>query len=266
MYEKELKAMLEAARLAEKHIMKVYATDFDVEIKSDDSPVTLADKGADEILRKTLANSFPDYGFLTEESKDTGERRNKEFVFIIDPVDGTSDFVARDGQFCTNIALARNGVVVVGVIHLPSSGISYYAVKGEGSYRLEPGKEPVRIHVSDRETNLRAMRSISHFNEKEKAFYGRNASLFEEDIAPIGAAYKFCLLAEGKKDFFVRFGAGTKEWDVASGDLILSEAGGVLVEPNGHPFTYNREDVYNRNGYVMANKKENLFLASLQGE
>ena len=135
MYEKELNAMLSAVRLAAKHIMSVYATDFAVEIKSDDSPVTLADKGADEILRKTLAESFPDYGFLTEESKDTGERKTKEFVFIIDPVDGTSDFVAKDGQFCTNVALARNGEVVVGVIHLPASGISYYAVKGEG---IEP--------------------------------------------------------------------------------------------------------------------------------
>ena len=97
MYEKELNAMLAAVRLAAKHIMSVYATDFAVEIKSDDSPVTLADKGADEHLRKTLAESFPDYGFLTEESKDTGERKTKEFVFIIDPVDGTSDFVAKDG-------------------------------------------------------------------------------------------------------------------------------------------------------------------------
>ena len=266
MYEKELNAMLSAVRLAAKHIMSVYATDFAVEIKSDDSPVTLADKGADEILRKTLAESFPDYGFLTEESKDTGERKTKEFVFIIDPVDGMSDFVAKDGQFCTNVALARNGEVVVGVIHLPASGISYYAVKGEGSYRLEPGKEAVRIHVSDREKNLRAMRSISHCNEKEQAFYATHASSFEPEITPVGAAYKFCLIAEGNKDFFYRSGAGTKEWDVASGDLILSEAGGIMVEPSGKPFTYNRDDVYNRNGYVMANKKENLFLASLKAD
>lgn len=260
MYEVELKAMLEAVRLAEKHIMKVYHTNFDVEIKSDNSPVTEADQGADKILREYLSKLFPDYGFLTEESKDTGERKNHQYIFIIDPVDGTKDFVARDGQFCTNVALAKDGEVVVGVIHLPTSGISYYTVKGEGAYKLEPGKEPVRIHVSDRKDHLRAMTSISHFRPEEERFYQEHASVFESEIEAVGAAYKFCLLAEGKKDFFYRFGNGTKEWDVAAGDIILSEAGGIMVQPNGKKFTYNRDDVYNRDGYVMANDASNLFL------
>ena len=120
MYEKELKAMIRAAKIAEKHILKIYSTNFEVEIKSDDSPVTEADKGADKIIREELGKEFPEYGFLTEESKDTGERFAKEDIFIVDPVDGTKDFVARDGQFCTNIALAHRGEVVAGVINLPA--------------------------------------------------------------------------------------------------------------------------------------------------
>ena len=104
------------------------------------------------------------------------------------------------------------------------------------------------------------MRSISHFNEKEKAFMERNKAKFMGEATPVGAALKFAYLAEGKFDFYIRISGGTKEWDVASGDLILSEAGGVMVEPSGVHLTYNREDVYNRNGYVMANKESNLLL------
>ena len=260
MYERELKAMIDAARKAEIHIMKVYQTDFAVEIKDDDSPVTIADKGADEIIRRELSIAFPDYGFLTEESKDTGERKNKEFIFVVDPVDGTSDFVAKDDQFCTNIALVKGHEVVAGVINLPGKHTVYFAVKGQGSYRLNPDGKITRLHVSSRKEGLRSMRSISHFNEKESRFYQEHEDRFDPFIEPVGAAYKFCLIAEGKKEFFIRISAGTKEWDVAAGDIILTEAGGVLVEPNGKPFTYNRDDVYNRNGYVMANCPENLLL------
>ena len=260
MYEKELKAMIRAAKIAEKHILKIYSTNFEVEIKSDDSPVTEADKGADKIIREELGKEFPEYGFLTEESKDTGERFAKEDIFIVDPVDGTKDFVARDGQFCTNIALAHRGEVVAGVINLPAQGRTYFASKGNGAFAMEKDGTIRPIHVSDRKSHLRSLRSISFFNEAEKEFYATHASSFEGEAEPVGAAYKFCLIADGSKDFFVRKGAGTKEWDVAAGDIILSEAGGIMVQPDGAPFRYNRHDVYNRQGYVMANCRENLFL------
>ena len=116
------------------------------------------------------------------------------------------------------------------------------------------------IHVSDRKSHLRSLRSISFFNEAEKEFYAAHVSSFEGEAEPAGAAYKFCLIADGSKDFFIRKGAGTKEWDVAAGDIILSEAGGIMVQPDGTPFHYNRHDVYNRQGYIMANCRENLFL------
>ena len=259
-YKKELEEMIKAAKKAEVHILKIYHSNFEVEIKSDDSPVTEADKGADRIIREELGKAFPDYGFLTEESSDTGERFSYDYVFIVDPVDGTKDFVARDGQFCTNIALAYKGEVVAGVINLPGQNRLYYASKGDGAYCIEKDGSVHQIHVSDRKANLRCMRSISFFNEKEKAFYEKHSSYFEGEAEPVGAAYKFCLIADGHKDFFIRISNGTKEWDVAAGDIILTEAGGIMVQPNGKPFSYNRKDVYNREGYIMANCKDNLFL------
>ena len=136
MYEKELKEMIAASKQAEKVILEIYNNNFEVEIKSDDSPVTAADKNADALIRKILGEKFPDYGFLTEESIDTKERLSKEFIFIVDPVDGTKEFVSRNGQFTTNIGLARNHELVAGVINLPTFGITYYATKGGGAFRI----------------------------------------------------------------------------------------------------------------------------------
>ena len=259
-YEAELNAAIEAVKLAQVHILKVYATPFEVEIKSDDSPVTAADKGADDILRAYLGKRFPAYGFLTEESQDTDERFAKEYIWIIDPVDGTKEFVSRNGQFTTNVALAKNGEVVLGVINAPTLGICYYAIKGEGAFRIEKDGKVTPIHVSSRDDHLRALRSISFFKEEEKKFMEEHAVSFEGEPRMVGAALKFCAIAEGSADFFYRCSSGTKEWDVASGDLIVKEAGGYMAEPDGHEFTYNRKDVYNRKGYVVANKKENAFI------
>ena len=257
-YEKELKKMIEAAKKAQEWILDVYHTDFEVITKEDNSPVTNADKGADKIIRDMLSKAFPDYGFLTEESKDTKERLTKEYIFVIDPVDGTKEFVSRNGQFTTNIALVHKHEVVAGVINIPMLDIVYFASKGDGAYKLKNGGEKIKIHVSDRTENLRAVRSCSFFNEKEKSIYEKHPELYAS-INPLGAAMKFCFIADGQADISYRCSAGTKEWDVAAGDIILTEAGGVmLVPPEMKEMTYNREDVYNRQGYVTANKKENI--------
>ncbi len=263
MYELELKAVLKAVKDAEKVIKEIYATNFEVEIKSDNSPVTKADKKSDELIRKELGSAFPNIGFLTEESIDTKERLKEEDIWIVDPVDGTKEFVSRNGEFCTNVALCHNHEIVLGVINVPILEETFYAIKGQGAYKLDKDGNLSKIHVSKTNPPLKAVRSISFFNNKEAAFYKKNQALFEGNIKPLGSALKFCRIAEGKADFFLRLSSGTKEWDVAAGDLILSEAGGVMVEPNGQKMKYNRVDVYNRNGYVLANKKENLFLDKL---
>ena len=120
MFERELKLMIEACQKAKVEIMKIYRQEFDVEIKEDDSPVTLADKIADRLIREILSKEFPDYAFLTEESEDNLERRNNDYLFVIDPVDGTKDFVKKDDMFTTNVALVYKEEVVAVVVYIPA--------------------------------------------------------------------------------------------------------------------------------------------------
>ena len=260
MWEKQLNKMIEASYAAEVKIKEIYNTDFVVEIKSDDSPVTKADKIADKLIREILSKEFSDYGFLTEESIDTKERLSKENVFIVDPVDGTKEFVNRNGEFTTNIALCHNHEIVVGVINIPMYDVLYYAIKGQGTWRLEKGKEPVQIHVSDKIGNgLTALKSRSFFNEEEAKMMEKHKDQIT-NVKSYGAALKFCKLAEGDAEIQYRFSKNTKEWDVASGNLILTEAGGVMVKPDLTTYTYNREDPYNHEGYILANCMENVLL------
>jgi 3'(2'), 5'-bisphosphate nucleotidase len=259
MYEQELAAMQKAARDAEKKIREVYETNFQVEIKSDDSPVTAADKGADFMIRKELHERFPAYALLTEESQDDLSRLNNDYVFIVDPVDGTKEFVARNGEFTTNIALSYRHEIVAGVINVPMKDVMYYAVKGQGAYKVEKGKKPVRIHVSDKIDHLTALRSRSFFNENEKALLEKHADIITA-IETMGAALKFCAIAEGRAEISYRESPGTKEWDIAAGTIILKEAGGLILKHDGSEYTFNRTDVYNRQGYVLMNRKENFLL------
>ncbi len=257
MYEKELLAMQKAALDAEGWILSVYQKDFEVEIKSDNSPVTEADKGADKLIRKELHEKFPHYAFLTEESTDDLSRRENDYVFIVDPVDGTKDFVSKDDEFTTNIALAYKGEIVAGVINIPCKNVMYYAIKGEGAYKLEKGKKPLRIHVSSKDDNLTCLVSRSFLNDSERALIEKNKDKIT-NVVPLGAAMKFCYIAEGLADISFRVSSNTKEWDIAAGDIILSEAGGIMRKPDGSVYTYNRIDVYNREGYTLANKESNL--------
>lgn len=260
MLEKELQTALTAAKEAEKAILEVYHTPFDVEIKEDNSPVTQADKRADDIIRNVLSKCFTDDGFLTEESADTPERFQKKRIWIVDPVDGTKEFVSRNGEFTTNIALCEDGQIILGVINVPTLGITFYAIKGQGAYRINKDGSTDRLHVTERKNNLRTMRSISFFLPNEAAFMERNAVRLEGEARPVGAALKFCLLASGEAEFFIRLSGGTKEWDVAAGDLLVKEAGGFVCEPTGEDFHYNRKDVYNRRGYVMGNALQDWML------
>ena len=150
MFEKELEAAIVAAKRAVKGILEIYNTPFEVEIKEDNSPVTLADKGADKLIREYLGTMFPNYGMLTEESNDDLSRLDKDYIWIVDPVDGTKDFVARDNEFTTNIALAYKGQVVVGVVSIPATKELYYASKNNGAY-YDDGKGNVqRIYVNNK--------------------------------------------------------------------------------------------------------------------
>ena len=258
MWEKELNEAIIAAKKAQIEIMKIYNQGFDVEIKEDNSPVTMADKNADNIIRGHLHKMFPDHAFLTEESEDNQERLSNDYVWIVDPVDGTKDFVARDGGFTTNIALAYKHEVVVGVVLIPVTGEIYFATKDGGAYH-QIGEVIKKIHVNDKTEDLTVLKSVFHSNEKEAMLIEKHSDKIKH-VEKFGSSLKPCRIAEGLAEITYRMSAGTKEWDTAACDIIVKEAGGVFVEPDGKDIVYNREDVYNRKGYVVANKKENILL------
>ena len=258
MWEKELEAAIEAGLLAKKKIMEIYAQHFDVEIKSDNSPVTIADKSADEIIRNYLHEKFPDHAFLTEESTDNLDRLKNDFVWIVDPVDGTKDFVAKDGQFTTNIALAYKHELVVGVVVAPAIDELYFASKGNGAFYQKLGQKPVKIHVNDKLNDLTMLTSVFHFTADEEAFIEAHKDRIKH-VMKKGSSLKPCAIAHGLAEITFRSSPNTKEWDTAACQIVVEEAGGLFIEPNGNRITYNREDVYNRNGYIVVNRKENLF-------
>ena len=259
MWEKELQAAIEAGLLAKEKILEFYHGQFEVEIKEDNSPVTIADKTADKIIREYLHKLFPTYAFLTEESEDNLDRLNNDYVWIVDPVDGTKDFIAKDDQFTTNIALAYKHELVVGVVVAPALDLYYYASKGNGAFYQKIGEKPVKIHVNDKDSDLTLLSSVFHETDKEKELLVKYADKIKY-VKKVGSSLKACNIAQGLAEIHYRSSSGTKEWDTAACQIILEEAGGVFVEPDGSKITYNRKDVYNRKGYYAANKKENILL------
>lgn len=257
-YEKELNAALEAGLKAKATVMKYYHEGFHVEIKGDNSPVTEADKASDKIIRDYLGKRFPDYAFLTEESVDNKDRLKNDYVRIIDPVDGTEDFVHKDDMFTINIALAYKHKVVLGIVFIPATGDIYYGVEGSGSFKIHDGNT-TKIHVNDKLTDLTVLTSVYHPAIKDVKTIEKYKDRIKH-VKKIGSSIKGCYIAEGKAEITYRFEDGTKEWDTAAFQAVVENAGGLVIKFNGQPIEYNREDVYNRDGYIVLNRRENFLI------
>ncbi|MCQ2792520.1 MAG: 3'(2'),5'-bisphosphate nucleotidase CysQ [Bacilli bacterium] len=258
MWEKQLASAIKAGELAKRKILEIYKTNFKVEIKKDKSPVTEADKQADKIIFKYLHEAFPTYAFLTEESQDDLKRLENDYVWIIDPLDGTCNFVDKNDEFTINIALSYKHKIVVGVIIVPIKNEIYYATDHGGAFYSCKGS--VReIHVSRNSSKIRALLSRSLHSKKEDSVFKKYG---EKIISKnyVGAAIKSCLIARGDAELSLGLNDKTKEWDTAAPQILIKEAGGVFLEPNGTWLKYNRKDVTNRNGYVISNKKRNIIL------
>ena len=258
MWEEQLTIAKNLAVKAGKKIMEYYHGGFDVNIKSDDSPVTSADYASNKIIIGGLKEKYPDYAILSEEIADDFSRLNKDYVWIIDPLDGTQDFVDHNVGFAVNIALAYKHEVVVGVVYVPATGDLYFASKGQGSYHLHDDICE-RIHVNDKTSDLTCLVSIHFFMDSEKELIERHRDKISQ-YYPAGASIKACLIAEGKAEISYRHSPNTKEWDTAAPQIILEEAGGLLLKPDGSRMTYNRKDVRNLEGYVLLNRKENFLM------
>ena len=258
-FEKELEVALFAAVKCVPLVLDIYnSKELGVEIKEDNSPVTKADKLADKIIRETLHNHFPNYALLTEESIDDKARLENDYVFIVDPIDGTKEFVAHSGEFTINIGLSYKHEPVMGVIVIPTTGEVYFASKGKGAYYQKDGKI-TKIHVNSRTNDLTTLVSRFHSNEDEEAMIKKHSDKIKHRKI-IGASIKGCIIAKGEAEMSYRFSSNTKEWDTCAMQAIVEEAGGYILKFNGERILYNREDVYNRGGYVICNCKENFLI------
>lgn len=257
MFEKELKVALEAATIAAKEVLEIYnSRDLDVEIKSDNSPVTKADKKADKIIREYLHRYFPSYALLTEESMDDKSRLTNDYVWIVDPIDGTKEYVAHSDEFTVNIGLAYKHEPVLGVIVIPITGEIYYALKGQGSF-YQIGDKVIKIHCNKKTEDLTTLVSRFHSNETEQATIKRHSDRIKHQRV-VGASIKGCIIAKGEAEMSYRYSDNTKEWDTCAMQAIVEQAGGLILKFDGTPIRYNREDVYNRGGYLICNCRENF--------
>ena len=261
MYERELEVALNAVSSVRELILDIYNSDnLGVEIKDDNSPVTRADKAADIKIREILSGAFPLYSLLTEESIDDKSRLNNDYVWIVDPIDGTKDFVAKNGQFTVNIGLSYKHKAVLGVILIPVSGEIYYAVENLGAYYLkDKNAKPIRIYCNNKVRDVTTLVSNFHSNQIEMDMIEKHKDIIKYK-RKVGATIKGCLIAKGEAEMSYRFSSNTKEWDTCAMQILVEEAGGYLLKFDGTPIRYNREDVYNKDGYIICNRKENFLL------
>ncbi len=257
-WEKELEAAKQVAVEAGKAIMDIYqgADQTFVEYKSDQSPLTIADQAANKIIVEFLRNNFSQYAVLSEEEKDQKSRLENDYCFVVDPLDGTKEFLKRNGQFTVNIALAYKHESVMGVIYVPVTGDLYYAAKGAGAFVEHTEGQKTKLSVSDQTdiSKLRVVMSNSHGCAEMDALIEK---YHLTNFVKIGSSLKGCMVASGEADVYYRFNP-TMEWDTAAMQCIAEEAGAVFRQMDGSVMTYNREDSRNSKGFYIINKMENL--------
>ena len=232
-------------------ILKVYATDFEVQSKDDASPVTQADLAAHRWIEAGLKSLTPDIPIISEESglADFEERSTWKHYWIVDPLDGTREFVNRNDEFTVNIALVEDGVAILGVVHVPVYGRTYVGCEGLGAQRRDGDSDPVSIRVAaSTAAPARIVGSRSHRGKSLDAYL---AAIGEHDMVPMGSSLKFCVIAEGGADLYPRLGP-TSEWDTAAAQAVVEQAGGRVVTLDGKPMKYNtKADILNPHFLVI---------------
>jgi len=255
-YERELTVACELAREAGAAILEHYEGPLNIKQKNYDDdiePVTQADLIANELIVNRLAREFPDDGILAEESIDTERRLEKSRVWMVDPLDGTSGFIAGNGDFAVQIGLVENGKCVVGVVYQPLTDVFYRAVLGGGTWIESREREIEKASVSD-EQNLAVMRLAASRSHRSSRMNKVVSSLgFKEEVQRGSVGIKIGLLVEKQCDVYIHLSPRTKQWDTCGPQLILTEAGGRLTDLFGQPLNYNVPEVQNRNGLVASN-------------
>jgi 3'(2'), 5'-bisphosphate nucleotidase len=241
-----LAAVTGIARRAGQEILEVYAgKEILATAKADDSPLTVADLRAHRLIEDALHALTPQIPVFSEEAADTpyAERSLWQRYWLVDPLDGTKEFISRNGQFTVNIALIEGHAPVLGVVHVPVTDTSYQGIPGEGAWRTSAAGAPRAIRVSERSANpVRVVGSRSHRGDSLDAFL---AHLGAHELVPMGSSLKFCMVAEGAADVYPRLGP-TSEWDTAAAHAVVEGAGGAVRTLEGAALRYNtRAEVLN---------------------
>ncbi|WP_304546311.1 3'(2'),5'-bisphosphate nucleotidase CysQ [Sulfurimonas microaerophilic] len=225
-------------------IMEIYVQDFAIEYKEDNSPLTEADLKANDIICSRLEKLYPNIPIMSEETQDAPYeiRKTWEYYWCIDPIDGTKEFIKKNGEFTVNIALIHKGTPVLGVVYAPVKEELYWAKKDEGAFK-NGEKLPLKINHNP-EDKLIVLTSRSHLSEETKKFIQTFDTKKIEQKA-VGSSLKLCMIAAGEADIYPKLGA-TSEWDTAAADIILREAGKMIYQfGSTNPLIYNKEDLLN---------------------
>lgn len=225
--------------------MKIYSqAEFATTYKDFDSPLTCADTASNDLIEEQLRILTPTVPVLSEESKTVpyDVRRSWRTFWLVDPLDGTKEFIKRNGEFTVNIALVEDGRPVLGVVHAPAMEVTYFAAQGLGAFKLSAQDETIPIAVRECErTRLKVVASRSHADERLQRFLHKIGAV---ECVSMGSSLKFCLVAEGEADLYPRLGP-TMEWDTAAAQCIVEMAGGAVIDLRGHALIYNKPNLFN---------------------
>ncbi|MCL4133788.1 UNVERIFIED_CONTAM: hypothetical protein GTU68_041010 [Idotea baltica] len=246
-YTQLIEPLMDISRAAGLSILEIYqAEERGIVLKSDDSPLTLADQKANDIIVAALTELTPNIPIISEENKtvDYSIRKSYQQYWLVDPLDGTKEFIKRNGEFTVNIALIKDGRSVMGFVYVPVSEDMYYAVEGQGSFKVANGTKTQlsALRFSIKDPGLKVVASRSHLNDETKAMLEQ---LTDPEIVAKGSSLKFLIIAEGLAHFYPRI-APTMEWDTGAAHIILKEAGGQVIQyQSREPLMYNKENLLN---------------------
>lgn len=246
-----LEEIVNLARRAGEKILTIYAKDFNVEYKDDKSPVTDADLAANDVITAGLKALTPDLPILSEESAEISwqERQTWQRYWLVDPIDGTKEFIKKNGEFTVNIALIENGEPVMGVVHAPALNVSYFAANSIGAFKeCDEARIELKVTRKDNQGTIQVVGSRSH-PSPDLAEY---LTQFDDvNMVPKGSSLKLCLVAESTADVYPRLGP-TSEWDTGAGHAVAKIAGATVTQLDGSPLLYNQKESYLNPYFVVS--------------
>ena len=243
--------LLNAVKKSGEAILEIYETDFNVEVKGDNSPLTAADRAANEVLMEYVSHYTPSIPVISEENKEVPyeDRASWDTFWLIDPLDGTKEFIKKNGEFTVNIALIEKGEPVLGVVYQPTTNVFYVGFSNEGTWKIDSDEQVTRLNSNPHylsKDSIKVVASRSHLSDEVVKFVEELKSQGKEvDFLSAGSSLKFCLVAEGKADVYPRLGP-TMEWDTGAAHAVALGAGrNVLIAGEDNPLIYNKKNLLN---------------------